>query len=395
MPEQSPTLSESPHEISPSRNTSHRQLKIITVAGGKGGVGKTIVSTSLALALIQSRASVVLVDADLGGANLHTLMGIDHPEKTLHDFISRRVKSLTEILLPSPIGGVQLICGAAGTTGFANIDYNEKLKIIRHLRQLTTDFVIVDIGAGSSFNEVDLFNAGDIQIVVANPEPTSMQECYNFLKVAVFRLLHRTFHDSPKVLELLKRSQDPTHVHDHRLLTEIGKQVRALDVREAVRFFRVINALSPKLILNRVHDFREIREGLSLQIATQDLLRLRLEVWGYLSYEARLQNALRAKRPEDILPADSENYLRLVKMVQRHLLGANVRYESLGARTIVPLLDLHQRETNEGRICSVQCPLWGNCELEEGGLPCRMQESVYQNRIGEMSRSSVRDFFDE
>lgn len=222
-----------------------------------------------------------------------------------------------------------------------------------------------------------------------------MQECYNFLKVAVFRLLHRTFHDSPKVLELLKRSQDPTHVHDHRLLTEIGKQVRAIDVREAVRFFRVINALSPKLILNRVHDFREIREGLSLQIATQDLLRLRLEVWGYLSYDPRLQHALRAKRPEDILPADSENYFRLVKMVQRHLLGANVRYEALGARTIVPLLDLHQREASDGRICSVQCPLWGNCELEEGGLPCRMQDAVYENRISELSRSSVRDFFEE
>jgi flagellar biosynthesis protein FlhG len=395
MHETAPTISENGYEAASRRDWSHRSLKIITVAGGKGGVGKTIVSTSLAIALIQSHASVVLVDADLGGANLHTLMGIDLPEKTLHDFILRRVKSLSEILLASPINGVQLICGAAGTTGFANIEYNEKLKVIRHLRQLMTDFVIVDIGAGSSFNEVDLFNAGDVQIVVANPEPTSIQECYNFLKVAVFRLLHRTFHDSPKVLELLERAKDPTHVHDHRLLTEIGKDLRKQSVREAVKFFKLINALSPKLILNRVHDLLEIKEGLSLQIATQDLLRLRLEFWGYLSYDPRVQQALRSKRPEEILSFESENRFRFLQMVQRHLLGAKVHYDLLGARTIIPLLDLHDHAAIEGRICSVQCPLWGDCELQEGGLPCRVPESIYQERISDMSRSSTNDYFKE
>lgn len=383
-------MSDSPAETTPvsarGHTWSHRPLRIITVAGGKGGVGKTVVSASLALVLRQSQARVVLVDADLGGANLHTIMGIDTPARTLHDFITRRSKNLAEILIDSPLPGVQLICGAAGSPGFANIEYGEKLKIIRHLRQLAVDFVIVDIGAGSSFNEVDLFNAGDVQIVVANPEPTSIQECYNFLKVAVFRLLRRSFHDSPKVLALLDRSKDPTHVQDHRLLTEIGRSLREQSVRDALRFFKIINSLSPKLILNRVHDYREIKEGLSLQIATQDLLRLRLEFWGYLNDDPRLQRALRQRRPEELLPAQSENHGRFLRMVQRHLLGAPAKYETRGVRAILPLLDLQDRPDDGSRICSIECLLWGRCELQEGGLPCRVPEHMFQERITKLAQ---------
>lgn len=359
-----------------------RAIKIITVGGGKGGIGKTLVSSSLAIALAEAGTRVVLIDADLGGANVHTVMGIHTPEKTLHDFISRKVKALADVIIPAPVPGLQLICGAAGSIGMANMEYGDKLKLIRHFRRLLAEFVIVDIGAGMSLNEVDLFNAGDIQIVVANPEPTSIQECYNFIKVAVFRRLRREFADSKEVLEVLDRSKDPSHVHDRRLLTEIGEQVKAVNVREAVRFFRLINAFSPKLILNRVHDYRETIEGLALQIATQDLLRLRLEFWGYMSYDPYIAKAVRAMRPGEILAGDSENRERFLKMVQQHVLGQNVHYRSMGTRTILPIVDLQPAATQAGRICSHECPLWQSCELQEGGLPCRMPDHMFRERLG-------------
>ncbi|NUO80432.1 AAA family ATPase [candidate division KSB1 bacterium] len=359
-----------------------RSIKIITVGGGKGGIGKTLVSSSLAIALAEAGTRVVLVDADLGGANVHTVMGIHTPEKTLHDFISRKVKALSDVIIPSPIHGLQLICGAAGSIGMANMEYADKLKLIRHFRRLLAEFVIVDIGAGMSLNEVDLFNAGDIQIVVANPEPTSIQECYNFIKVAIFRRLRREFADTKEVLEVLDRSKDPSHVHDRRLLTEIGEQVKQVDLREGVRFFRLINAFTPKLILNRVHDYRETLEGLALQIATQDLLRLRLDFWGYMSYDPYIAKAVRAMRPGEILAGDSENRDRFLKMVQQYLLGQNVHYRSIGTRTILPIVDQQPTEKKEGRICSQECPLWQNCELQEGGLPCRMPDHMYRERLG-------------
>ncbi|MEK7727425.1 MAG: P-loop NTPase [candidate division KSB1 bacterium] len=365
----------------PAEETT-RAIKIITVGGGKGGIGKTLVSSSLAIALAEAGTRVVLVDADLGGANVHTVMGIPTPEKTLHDFISRKVKALADVIIPAPIHGLQLICGAAGSIGMANMEYADKLKLIRHFRRLLAEFVIVDIGAGMSLNEVDLFNAGDIQIVVANPEPTSIQECYNFIKVAVFRRLRREFADAKEILEVLDRSKDPSHVHDRRLLTEIGAQIKAVNLRAGVRFFRIINSFSPKLILNRVYDYRETLEGLALQIATQDLLRLRLDFWGYMSYDPYIAKAVRAMRPGEILAGDPENRERFLNMVQQYLLGQNVHYRSVGTRTILPIVDLQPSETNHGRICSHECPLWQNCELQEGGLPCRMPDHMYRERLG-------------
>ena len=359
-----------------------RSVRIITIGGGKGGIGKTMVSASLAIALAEAGARVVLFDADLGGANIHTVMGLYIPDKTLHDFITHKVKLLSEVVINSPIDGLKVICGAPGSVGFANLEYWEKMKIIRHLRRLFAEFVVVDIGAGTSFNEIDIFNAGDVQIVVANPEPTSIQECYNFLKVAIFRHLRREFADSPEVLQLLDRSRDPTHVNDHRLLTEIGNPVRQQNLRDGVRLFRIVNNYSPKLILNRVFDFREIREGLALQVASQELLRMRLEFWGYLSYDARIAKAVRAMRPGEILPSDSENRMRFQKMVRQYLLGENVRYRSVGHRTIFPLIDAKKDLQENTRICSLGCPLWGNCELQKGGLPCGMSDSAYYERVG-------------
>ena len=358
-----------------------RQPKVITVGGGKGGIGKTLVSASLAIALAEARAKVILIDGDLGGANLHTVMGIYLPERTIRDFLNRKVKSLEDIVIEAPIDGLHLICGSPGTIGLANLEYAEKLKIIRHLHRLTANYVVLDIGAGMSLNEVDLFNSGDIQIVVANPEPTSIQECFNFLKVAIFRQLRRNFADSPAVLELLDRSKDPTHVHDRRLLFEIGEQVKKQNVRDGVRFHRIVNDFCPKLILNRVFDFRETREGLALQVATQDMLRIRLEYWGYLNYDPRIAKAVRAMKPGELLPADSENRRRFLNMVRQYLMGENVRYRSGGTRTILPLVNAQTPVEDNARICSLECPLWGNCEMQEGGLPCRMPDAMYNERV--------------
>ncbi len=370
---------------SDSPEAPRRSARVIAIAGGKGGIGKTMVSASISIALAEAGRRVVLLDADLGGANVHTVMGIYAPEKTLFDFVARKVKTLDELLLASPFDGLQIICGSPGTIGMANLEHWEKLKLIRHLQRLLAEYIVVDIGAGMSINEIDLFNAGDVPIVVANPEPTSIQECFNFLKVAVFRRLRREFAEAPDVLELLDLSKDPTHAHDFRLLTEIGEEVKRRSVRDGMRFFRLLNDFSPKLILNRVFDLGETREGLALQIATQDMLRLRLEFWGYMTYDPNIAKAVRSMSPGDILTADSDNRRRFLQMVRQNILGERVRYRSLRTRTILPLLDLQGRNSPEGRICSIQCPLWDNCEMQEGGLPCRMPDEMYAKRTQHVS----------
>lgn len=381
-------MSQNSNGTSPGPRSSSFPPRVLAVGGGKGGIGKTFVSLALASSLAAFRKRVVLIDADFGGANLHTLMGIAIPGRTIHDFFSRKVKTLAETMLPTPIDRLQIICGAPGSIGVANLSYGDKQKFLRHIRRLDADMVVLDLGSGMSFNEIDLFNAADISIVVANPEPTSIQECYNFLKVALFRRLRRAFVESPEVLALLERRADDDHRQDNRLMVDLGREVYKIGKAEGDLFARVINGFSPKLILNRVFKLDETRDGLALQIAAGDLMRVHLEYWGYLTYDSTTPRALRAMNPRAIVPLDSENFQCVGEMVERFLLNKNAAanakppqfFACSGTDNSAPQGGLLRG--GPGSICSVRCPLWGDCTYQNGGLPCGMPEEEYQKRTG-------------
>jgi len=124
--------------------------KVWTIAGGKGGTGKTAMTANIGVALATMGYHVILMDADLGGANLHTILNIKRPKLSLSDFINRRVESLNEIMLNTPSENLRLISGGSDMVGLANIPYASKLRLQRHMEQLEADFIIVDVGAGTN-----------------------------------------------------------------------------------------------------------------------------------------------------------------------------------------------------------------------------------------------------
>ena len=150
-------------------------VRIISVGGGKGGVGKSVVSANLAVAMAQAGARVVLVDGDLGAPNQHTLFGLTRPGPGLEAFLSGATETLAAVALPTLVPGLSLVPGAGGEVGTANLPTARKLKLIRHLRSLDADVVMVDVGAGVSFNVLDLFDAADLKVVVTTPQLTSAQ----------------------------------------------------------------------------------------------------------------------------------------------------------------------------------------------------------------------------
>ena len=163
--------------------------KLISIASGKGGVGKSFCSSSLALSLSAAGYRTLLVDADLGGANLHNFVGLKVPGIGLYNFIRER-SELKDVIVKSP-AGVDFIGGSGDVLGMAHITKFEKIKILTNIQELDYDYTILDLGAGTSFNMVDLFNVADIKIVVMSGEPTSIENAYGFLKVAIYRHIER------------------------------------------------------------------------------------------------------------------------------------------------------------------------------------------------------------
>lgn len=157
-------------------------LRVIAVTSGKGGVGKSNIVVNLGLALAQMGQKVLLIDADLGLANLDILLGLS-PRFTIHDFLSLR-RSLSEVMVEGP-EGTKILPASSGIPELADLDKHQKMFLLSELDNYSEniDVVLIDTGAGISRN-VLFFNIAALErIVVANNEPTSITDAYALIKV--------------------------------------------------------------------------------------------------------------------------------------------------------------------------------------------------------------------
>lgn len=157
-------------------------LRTIAVASGKGGVGKSNLVLNLALAMAQQGQRVVILDADLGLANIDVLMGVA-PKYTLVDVL-RGEKSLQDIIVTGPYN-LKLLPGGSGIEELANLDYYQREKLIHSLHQLeeVADILLVDCSAGINKNVLGFISAADDVIVVLTPEPTAVTDAYSVIKL--------------------------------------------------------------------------------------------------------------------------------------------------------------------------------------------------------------------
>ena len=166
-----------------------RTPRTIAIGGGKGGVGKTTIAANLAYALGRAGKRVVIVDADLGAANLHTALGVLAPQKTLADYIDHSVEDLGECTTEVS-ANVHLIAGSS-RPGSANLGAAQKLRVLRAVGRLDADVVMIDVGAGTSYTVVDLFAAADHKLLVVTPHLTSLHNAYALLKACVHRVIRK------------------------------------------------------------------------------------------------------------------------------------------------------------------------------------------------------------
>lgn len=159
-----------------------RHARIIAVTSGKGGVGKTNFSSNLSLSLARTGKRVIVLDADLGLANLHVIMGV-RPKYDL-EHVMRGQKTLREVLHPGP-GGVLLIAGGSGIPELANLSPATRDSFVQGMQSLDTlaDIIIIDTGAGLSHNVMAFLCATQEVIVVTTPEPTALTDAYATIKV--------------------------------------------------------------------------------------------------------------------------------------------------------------------------------------------------------------------
>ena len=220
----------------------------VAVGGGKGGVGKSVVAANLACAMADLGFRTILVDADLGSANQHTLFGIDRPGLTLQALVDRKIDTLEQAVTATKYGRLFLVPGSGAVVGAANVAHAQKLKLIRHIAKLDADAIVIDCGAGTSYNVVDLFAAADVKLLVASPQLTSLQNAYAFVKSAVYRsMMARAINPARK--DLLATATDRSETERVRGLVD---RVATDDWTFADELARVVDTFEAKVVGNQL-----------------------------------------------------------------------------------------------------------------------------------------------
>ncbi len=353
--------------------------KIIAVASGKGGVGKTVISASLGVGLAAMDKEVILVDADFGGANLHTCMGILEPEYTFFDYYTMNRETLEDIVLDSPIENLKLISGACGTLGMANPKYSQKQRLIRELEELPADYVIMDLGAGTSYNVIDFFLSVDESIVVTTPEPMAIQEAFEFIKLCLLRKLQQAFKNEPEILSLLELDGDSNLIQINSTVDKILERARKKSTEMASRIENVVMSFRPRLILNMVMEPDEIKEGMAIKTALGELLSVDLDYLGYVDYDENMRKSVKELRPFILNDPKSPASRSIAKIITLKLFKKR-KVDAFFSKWQIRRKIQAQAQgypPNQGKeseiICSVKCFYWDECEFQNGGLPCRIR----------------------
>ena len=159
-----------------------RRAKTMAITSGKGGVGKTFLSANLAAALAHRGERVLVLDADLGLANLDVVLNL-FPKVTLHDVFTGKVP-LEEAILPAP-GGFSVLLAGSGLVEYSRLTPEVRDQLLRIIETLAPrfDHILLDTGAGISDVVLYAVSLADDVLVVATPEPTSMTDAYATIKV--------------------------------------------------------------------------------------------------------------------------------------------------------------------------------------------------------------------
>jgi len=229
----------------------------------------------------------------LGGENIHTLFGVKKPKHTIYDFLNGVVPSLNDLVKKTDIDRLFLISGQKGALGAANIQYSHKLKLLSHLKELDCDHLILDIGAGTTYNQLDFFLAADQGILVTMPEPHAIQDAFYFVKSALFRKIALQFRKDPFLSEYFKSK---LHYRVEQIKTFLEDIKDQSDATRG-RIDKIIKDFKPKLILNQVMHASEVKDGRFFIKSLKDMLEIDADYLGYIQFDPSVRRATQNLRP--------------------------------------------------------------------------------------------------
>jgi flagellar biosynthesis protein FlhG len=271
------------------------QKIIWAVGGGKGGTGKSFLAAGLAVALGARTGDAVAIDADLGGPNLHTLLGTQNGARDLGDFIKNKFPRLEDVAGATPHPGLRLIRGSDSDLFLSNLSHAKKLKLIRQVRSLRAAGVIIDLGTGSAYNTLDLFLIARPGILVVTPEPTAVENAFFFLKSCAGRIL-RMYAQYFKMNTLAERLAKELE-GGARTLRAFLEELRTEGGQESQVLLTALQNFRPALVVNKARTDKDFLLARSMAEVAGRYFFIELDVLETIPFDERVHWSLLKRVP--------------------------------------------------------------------------------------------------
>jgi flagellar biosynthesis protein FlhG len=275
-------------------------MRIIPIASGKGGVGKSLVAANLAVAFAQAGQSVVIADLDLGASNLHLVLGHHSPKMGIGTFLNNTKSNFADVIVDTDVRGLRFIPGDNEIPGTANLSASQRKALVKQLLALSndTDILVLDLGAGTHQSILEFFLLSNQGIVVSAPAVTAVLNAYVFLKNTIFRLMFNTFKKgSPAREHLEKIRKDSSGGHQLLYIPKLLPQIEKIDPESFEKFVTRLDALHPRLIMNMVEEPKQADVAMKIRRSCEEYLDLRIEHMGIIYRDGLQDTALSSRLP--------------------------------------------------------------------------------------------------
>lgn len=271
-----------------------KEDKIWAIGGGKGGTGKTFITSAMGTYIAGKGKRVILIDIDIGGANLHSFLGISRPRKSLTDFFEAGA-SLNKLAVKTGIDNMSLITGDIHSLASDNIKFTQKLKLFRHIMKLNKHYVIIDLGGGSHNNTIDTFLMADKKIVILEPEITSVENMYHFIKNALFRKLRMSLREYG-FKEIVEQMWERREEYNIKSLRELMDCIRDNFSYVGDIIDKELSDFKLYLIMNKIRSSDDILIGSSVKSIFMKYLGVDIKFVGFVEYDDSVWRSIRERR---------------------------------------------------------------------------------------------------
>ena len=295
------------------------QPTIVAVGGGKGGVGKSFVASNLGIFLAGLGHQILLVDLDLGAANLHTCLGFSKtsPGPGLADFFQDSNMPFKDIMNSTNITNLSLVHDCQNFLSLANLEDSHRNRLTSSIGEVPADYIIFDLSSGTHQATLDFFLMAQHHVVIMTPDPSSIENAYHFIRSVCLQKI-RNFaqrlplnHPIGSMMEQHQLTKFPV---------DLIKKLVAQDSLKGPMLANVMNTLQFNIIVNQTRSYKEAQLGDSIRSVITQCFGLESNLLGHLEYDNAVWQSLRRKKPFLFDNPQSPLYVQFMR-ISRNLLN--------------------------------------------------------------------------